>query len=524
MEPTILKSAPKLRRTLFGKTAMVFCVLSVAVAGAAALLFRGSWETGVYEFLQRAEWGLANEVANQLAEPLSQPPESAASALRSAQEIAYRFQRFNPYISIYVLQRDGSIIASFNPHDPLAFTKIDVAPIERFVAGDRSVLPLLVQDPGAKKPTFVVFSAARISAFGEEGFVLVTLINATYAGMAELVMQQLNAKTAIAGIVIVCLSLTVLGVFLLRNLTRRVSKIAAAVEQYAAGNLAVRVDPGAEDELGMIATGINGMAVRLERHVAELERKDRIRRELIADIWHDLRGPVAAITGNIQLLQESDATAGSSKTKALCQRLHRGTDLLTSLLDGLRELATLEEGSCKPKLATTSCEEIFEAVRLSFEEKSGAYGVALTSRLDSPCPAVICDELMIIRVLSNLVENALRYTERGGSVEMSASVNGDRVRIGVKDSGVGIAESDVPHVFERSYQAEHDGQHQAGVGGLGLAIVKKLVEAHGTMITVQSSAGSGTEFAFTLMRGDMHAPESTDRERTAGDLAAAAES
>lgn len=242
------------------------------------------------------------------------------------------------------------------------------------------------------------------------------------------------------------------------------------------------------DELAALALSFNQMASRLER-------TETMRRQLIADVTHELRTPLSTIKGSLEGLMDGVLPA-SPETY---QQIYLEADRLQKLVDDLQELSRVEAGAYELHRSTVPVKRLVEAVitRLSrqFEEK----GVALETDLKPDLPDVQVDEDRIGQVLLNLVGNALQYTPQGGRVLITAEPRRGEVAISIADSGIGIPPEHLQHIFTRFYRVDKSRSRARGGSGIGLTIARHLVEAHGGHIGVESAGpGLGSTFTFTL--------------------------
>jgi two-component system sensor histidine kinase BaeS len=286
----------------------------------------------------------------------------------------------------------------------------------------------------------------------------------------------------------------VLSLIISRRVVVPVQDIMAASQRIAGGYYDERVGvPGGApsgdmDELGRLAQSFNHMA-------ASLQRTESLRQELIGNVAHELRTPLASIKGYMEGLIDGVLPAQAETF----QHVHREADRMQRLVDDLQELSRVEAGAIKLELQSIPVSRLVEAARSrlgrQFEEK----GVSLETDLAEELPPVRADESRIGQVLLNLVGNALQYTPAGGRVCIRARREGDAVRLSVEDNGIGIAAEDLPHVFERFYRADKSRSRAGGGTGIGLTIARHLVEAHGGAIQAESAgAGRGSTFRFTL--------------------------
>lgn len=303
------------------------------------------------------------------------------------------------------------------------------------------------------------------------------------------------AVAAFAALAVVLFTLPALvlalpvGAWRARRVARRLGTLTAAAEDMAHGDLARRVEPAGEDEIGRLGQRFNVMA-------ASLERADRRRRSFVANVSHDLRTPVAIIQGNVERLlqlQPKDAEPPDE-----LQAVQRETVTLARLIDDLFTLAQLDEAVLPIAPVAVALEpvvrEVVDGIRgPAWDQRR----VVVRAQVDAGLSPVLADPTRLRQILGNLVHNALRFTPEGGLVLVSAEPDGKMIALSVSDTGIGIAPEDLEHVFQRFYRGSEAGNSQ-DASGLGLAIVKQLVEAQGGTVSVESVLNEGTVFRVTL--------------------------
>ena len=272
-----------------------------------------------------------------------------------------------------------------------------------------------------------------------------------------------------------------------RRLQRSVTEVASAATDVAQGNYDVRVSsPRLGDDFDALSTAFNQMASRLQT-------VDSTRQQLFGDLAHEIRTPVAVLEAYIEALEDGVRTL----TPQTATMLRDQTRRLVRFSNDVAALAKAEESSVSMSYANIDVDRLTHRCVAAAQERYDNKGVALRVRLQKALPPLWADEQRLSQVLGNLLENALRHTPSGGSVEVNCVRDGDRLRIAVADTGEGIAAEHVNRVFERFYRADSARDREHGGAGLGLAIAKALVEAHAGAISV-ASAGPGGGATFTL--------------------------
>jgi two-component system sensor histidine kinase BaeS len=307
--------------------------------------------------------------------------------------------------------------------------------------------------------------------------------------------------TAIAIIVII------FSLWLARRLTRPLTSLALAAEQMGEGNYHQRVViPKSQDELGRLASSFNAMAEKIESDVTELHRQDKMRRDLIANIAHDLATPLTAIQGFNEALADDVITDPQARQET-AQLIGREVQRLRRLVSDMQQMASLESGRLQldnePLDLHALVDEVLEVIRPECEQA----GISLHNEIAPTTPMVLADSDRMTQVLLNLLDNSRRYTPTGGCITIGARIkNGELhtdtrtkwLTVWVSDTGTGINASDLPNIFDRFFRSDRARSGASGGSGLGLAIVKAIITAHGGTICAESAPGKGTCITFTL--------------------------
>lgn len=281
-----------------------------------------------------------------------------------------------------------------------------------------------------------------------------------------------------------------LGILLARTIARPVHQLTLATEAIAKGQLGHQVPVNNYDELGLLARSFNKMS-------SDLAEANQLRRQMTADIAHDLRTPTSVIMGYTEALSDG-ILAGNPE---IYQIMHKEVKHLGHLIEDLRTLSLADAGELSLMRRPTPPLELLERVAAGHiiqAQKKGVQVIVLDPAGDLPLIQIDPDRM--VQVLGNLVSNALRYTPSGGQVTLSAGRQANRLLLMVSDTGAGIAPQDLPNIFRRFYRSDKS-RPQNGESGLGLAIARSIVEAHVGTIAVESELGKGTTFTISLPAG-----------------------
>jgi len=277
----------------------------------------------------------------------------------------------------------------------------------------------------------------------------------------------------------------VLGLLIARNLARPLRALTAATRSMAHGELDQRVVVNSRDELGELAQAFNQMS-------ADVARANQSRRQMTADIAHDLRNPLTVIGGYLESLQDGKL----EPTQERFETMHAEVRHLQSLVEDLRTLSLADAGELVLRRRPVAPGELLGQVAAAYEHQAEQKGVRLSVDVGANPPAANLDPERMEQVLRNLVDNAIRHTPNGGEIRLTAGQSGQALVLAVEDSGSGIAPEALPHIFERSYRG--DPSRSGSESGLGLAIAKSIVELHGGTIGVESRPGGGAQFSVVI--------------------------
>jgi len=293
-----------------------------------------------------------------------------------------------------------------------------------------------------------------------------------------------------------------LGAVLAGSLTDRLRAVSDAAATLATGDLTVRVPPPTADaanEVRALTVAFNSMAEQLEEAAERRTADDEARRMLVAAISHDLRTPLSSIRAMIEAITDGVVTDAET-TARFHATMGREIRTLSALITDLFELSQLEAGQLALSLAPATIPDLIAEVIEGLSAQAAAREIHIAGGVEGMVGPVIMDTPAVRRVLTNLVQNALRHTPADGTVAVTARAVAEGVQVDVVDTGEGIPAHDLPHIFERFYRGEKSRSRETGGAGLGLAIARGFVEAHGGRIWVESEAGRGTRFSFILPR------------------------
>lgn len=487
-----------MRRTLFARLAtVVFLLFSVS-----GVLYVALTVVTARQYVDEVNQQLQRHLADQLMAAL---PATAAGP--AGREDLRRFLRsvmaINPTIEVYLLDHEGRLVAYVVPDATIRRHRVDLAPIRRFLGGET---PPIVGDDPQSVAGRKVFSAARVTSAqlrGEDGYLYIILGGQAYD----------SAIHALRGSYILRVSAWVLGTSLLiwaavalvsfNVLTRRLSQLARMMDQFQQSGFS-RVDgdlapsPAERDEIDRLAATFRMMGERMAELLDQLRAHDLARRTFVADVAHDLRAPLSSLRAYVDALSDNSRRLSPDEHRTYLHIVSQQTERLDRLIDALLQLSVLESQeaplSPEPLAYSDLVQDVFLRFRLLAEQR----GVTFDLVLPDEFPYVQADISLIERVLENLVENALRHTGPGKHVTVALRTVGTEAVVDVTDMGGGIPDRDLPHIFDRRYRGA-DSVAPVSMG-LGLAIARRIVELHGSRLTVTSAVGRGSTFSFALPR------------------------
>jgi signal transduction histidine kinase len=327
------------------------------------------------------------------------------------------------------------------------------------------------------------------------GKIEVRLRDETHQRVEEAASTTVDAQRTAAGSLAIALLLaTLIALWLTRSISRPVYELDKGMKAVADGDFTQRL-PQMEkrtDEFGRLAGSYHGMTAQL----AEL---DKLKAEFVSVASHELKTPINVIVGYLELLQENIYGELNPKQREICATLGKQAQTLTRLVKRLLDISRFEAGGGKLERRQVDLDRFLHSFETSFQvlalQREINFRVIRGGNLPSQ---VLWDEDRINEVLGNLLSNAFKFTDRGGSVELEVEGTDNEVNIFVRDTGAGISAEQVPHIFEKFFQANNQAFAAAKGTGLGLAIAREIVEAHGGTIKVESTFGMGTTFSITL--------------------------
>ncbi len=412
-------------------------------------------------------------------------------------DLMHDMMAVNRGIEVYLLDSLGTVLYSVvldhdDPESPAPF--VDLDPVNEFITcgGDRYILGDDPRNTGQKK----IFSAAQFEQNGKTGYIYIVLAGQELAVLSRSLLSSYFMKLGLGASFLTMVFVLCLGLVSFWFLTKNLRSVIETVRRFREGDLSVRIENPEKTDLSVLATNFNEMADTINRNMDEIKSVDKLRRELIANVSHDLRTPLAIINGYVETLQMKHDQLNEEEKGKYLDIIKGSSERLSRLINQLFEYSKLETEQVKPVKEPFAITDL--AMDLIAKNQVLADKKQIKIGLDSneSVPLVFADISLVERAIQNLVDNALKFTPENGEVRLAISTTQKDVKIEVSDNGPGIPESDQSFIFDRYRQAKK-AEKSDGVG-LGLAIVKKIMDLHQTTIRVISHPNQGSTFQFYL--------------------------
>lgn len=417
--------------------------------------------------------------------------------------LAQRAMTVNPSVEVYLLDAEGRILRHMGSADTeIKQPVIELEPVLRFISGEAR-FPIKASDPinaDVKK----IFAAHEIYKAGElQGYVYVILGGRLYDTLAERISGSYVLKTALGVLLLMVLFSGVLGILLFKSLTARLDSLVNAVrgfdpEQSVCGGDLQLVHRVEKDEIDVLNNTLLRMQQQISCQIESLKTLDQQRRELIYNISHDLRTPLATIQGYVETLLIKGDSLGLEERESYLKISQRSTQQLNRLISDLFELSRLESGQAELQPEAFSVMELIYDTVQEFKLTAAQKDICIYTPSPTQDIKVFADISLIQRVLANLLSNAIRFTPREGNISIGIKPVFKAISIMVRDTGEGITERDMSRIFERHYSTASAADGGNTSTGLGLTIVNKILELHNSSLAVGRNTGHGSNFRFRL--------------------------
>ena len=483
-------------RSLYAKMALALFVLFALVG--ATFFIASLYSAYMYqqEVAQRLNRDLAMYIVNEHVNVQGDTIDTS-----NLGDLFHTVMVINPSLELYLLNDKGEILAYSDEIGEVKRQRVSLDAINTLLQGD-PVMPVMGDDPKSldgKK----VFSTFPIENNGKRlGYIYAVLGSERFDHISQMLQQSYIMRISIGAIMLALVFALFGGLFLFFLMTRRLRRLSQSMQQFQqqgfeqTGFTDTPPQPP-RDEIDTMTDAFQHMARQIQQQLTRLKETDALRRELVANVSHDLRTPLASLKGYIETLLLKDDSLSAEQRQQYLQIAFNNAERLNKLVSELFELAKLDAGELKLHKETFSLAELAHDVIQKFELRAQQQNIQLEVDIDADVPYVEADIGLIERVLDNLVDNALKNTPEGGAIRLALDSDGQLVTVQVADTGRGIAEDELPHIFQRFYKKPDSEASYTGAG-LGLAIAQRIVELHGSELSVNSVLHQGTRFDFAL--------------------------
>ncbi|MCK9409315.1 MAG: HAMP domain-containing sensor histidine kinase [Bacteriovoracaceae bacterium] len=482
----------KFLRSLYWKISATF--LAILIVLSVVYIYIIAFSADMY--FQEANQRLSTPIAQRLINHYQPVVDHRIDTVR-LEEIFTIQKLFNPSIEVYVLDTSGTIISHCPSNTKICKMSVTLLPVKQFVSVQKPEF-LMGDDPKydmVKK----TFSAAELKDDGRViGYLYVVLGSEEFDNNFKMLAGSYILTIGTRSMTITLFAAAIIGLIALLFITKNLRTIVRTVRDFQQGDHQARIQLSSTGELNELATSFNEMADTIVSNIEEMKTMDNLRRELVANVSHDLRTPLATIHGYIEtLLIKSESLSPNEREKYL-KTVLSSTERLRNLVEELFELSKLEAKQTRPDPEPFSITELVQDIGQKYLIIAEQKGIRFRCILPRDLPLTLADIALIDRVIQNLVDNAIKFTPSGGTVTIELQRQAQSVDVVISDTGEGIAEDDVPHIFDRYNKGSQKNMFQNDGAGLGLAIVKKILEVHNISISVTSKKGEGTTFSFPL--------------------------
>lgn len=481
-------------RSLYAKLSLSLVVLLICVGVLYTLI---SLSAAQY-YLQKTDQKLNLDLAKNLVADRNLV-ESGTLNEKALSATFMEYMVINPSIEIYLLDLEGNILSYSADPGQVKRRAVSLKPIKAFLNGEK--LPLLGDDPRSHDRQ-KIFSVTPVPSTAKpEGYLYVVLLGEQYDNAEQFIKESIIWKQT-GGALIGSLVLGLLvGLLLFKKLTQRLNRLSNDMNGFRQSDfshyLTTTSQQKSNDEIDQLSNTFNQMAQRIMEQMDALKQQDSLRRDLVANVSHDLRTPMAILHGYLETLQLKANQLNPDEQKHYVTQALNSSERLSQLITELFELAKLEAQESLLARERFNIAELAHDVVQKFQLKAKEKNINLTLSVDTETLFADADIGMVARVFENLLGNAIRFTPEKGSIKICINENDGKPVVTIQDNGPGIASDDLDKVFDRFYQGK-DNSNRAEPGGLGLAIAKRIIDLHHGDIKVENTTGQGASFSFSL--------------------------
>ncbi len=414
-------------------------------------------------------------------------------------EIMHHMMAINPSIEVYILDTNGKILSYVAPYKKVKLEKVSLQPIQKFLetGGEKYIVGDDPRNPTTQK----VFSAAAITNddLKSIGYVYVVLASEEYDSVSAYMWNSYIVRLGGRSMLLGLIASMILGGLMIWLITKNLNRIIAAVKNFRKGEMSARIPVENNGGINDLAVAFNEMADTIVGNIENLKSMENLRRELVGNVSHDLRTPLAVIHGYIETLMIKRESLNDNEKEKYLQIIMESTHKLRKLVDELFELSKLEAKQISPYKEPFNIQDLINDICQKYRMIAQQKGITIESENSNNSNYLVyADVSLIERVLQNLLDNAIKFTPQNGSISLNINHSDQYVDIQVSDNGPGIPKEQMPFIFDRYHIGDKRVSLDNNSTGLGLAIVKKILEIHGATIRLTSQINHGTSFSFQL--------------------------
>jgi len=453
-------------RRLYWKISLTLLILLIVLGIGYILITSYTSNRYFQEVNQRLYGNIASHLVKETKPLINGVPDTAAT-----HDIMHSMMVINPSAEVYLLNPEGKIIDYVVPGKTVEIDKVDLSPVYQFIKDDGKCYAL-GDDPrnkGSKK----VFSVAPIHE-GEQltGYAYIILASEKQTEIASSLFSSFILKNGTLLFFITLFGAMIIGLIALKYITKNLQEIINTFRRF-------------------------NMADTISDNIEELQSVERLRRELIANVSHDLRTPLAIMQGYIETMLMKNGSISKEEQEKYLGIVFSSSKRLSGLVAQLFEYSKLEANEIKPEKEAFHLSELAHDVAFKYNILAKKKDVEIQVDIPEDLPMVFADLGLVERVIQNLMDNALKFTPENGLIKLVLTKHNENIEVRIADSGPGIPKEEQAYIFERYHKALNSPDKNKGAG-LGLAIVKKILEIHNTSIQVSSKINEGAEFWFRL--------------------------
>jgi signal transduction histidine kinase len=476
---------------LFWKITGVFTALLI-VLGIVFVTIASRFSKTYYTAAHQELYG---DIARHLA-TFTQPFKDGKPDTSVTHDIIHSTMVANPSVEVYLLDTAGNIKDYVVPDTTVQIHQVNIEKVKQWLTATKMQRPMGDNPKQPGEPS--IFSAAPVYEKGNlVGYVYAVLASEKQKAILHSLDNNLYFRLASYMFYTALAVAFIVGIVTFFLITDSICRIAGVVKRFKEGDYSARIEGYDKGNLGMLTSTFNDMADVIVDNIDKISATDRFRQELIANISHDLRTPLSIMQGYVETLMMKKDQLDAKDIEKYLTIVYDSNRKLSVLVEQLFQYARLEANLVTPQKESFLIDELVSDILSSYQLKAEARNIRLNLEKSGNLPPVFADLALTERVFQNLLDNAFKFTNDGGSVTVQLTQSRAGIRVQIIDTGIGIAAEDQSLIFERYKQLNKEHTPKKGMG-IGLAIVKKILELHQASIDVLSVPGKGTTFKFEL--------------------------